>query len=329
MRGCYLLFPFVFLTSCETLRFYTQGVEGQVEILRKSRPNAKVIAAPETDERLKERLRLAEVICDFAKQEIALPGDSAYHKYADLGRDHVVFVLHAAPEFSLEPKKWFYPVVGELDYRGYFAKEDAEAYTASLREDGYEVHLGGTDAYSTLGFFHDPLLNTFIDYPEIDFAETIFHELTHRRIFVNGDTTFNESLANTVAEEAIRRWLIAQGRRAELEDYEERLEKRRDFYSRIATTRDELTALYASGLPEDEMRRRKQEILNNLKHRARILQKRWGGKQLEEWLKLDLTNAHLLALVTYNQQIPRFKKLLRESDGDFEVFFRKVEKLKN
>ncbi len=329
MRGFLLLLSIVLLSNCETLRFYTQGVEGQMEILRKSRPNAKVIAAPETNVELRQRLRLAERICDFATQEIALPGDSAYHKYADLSRDHVVFVIHAAPEFSLEPKKGFYPIVGELDYRGYFAKQDAEAYAASLREEGYEVHLGGTDAYSTLGFFHDPLLNTFIDYPEIDFAETIFHELTHRRIFVNGDTTFNESLANTVAEEAIRRWLIAEGRRAELADYEERLVKRRDFYARIATTRDELTALYASGLPDNQMRRRKQEILNNLKQRARALQKRWGGKQLEEWLKLDLTNAHLLALVTYNQQIPRFKKLLKESDGDFEVFFQKVEKLKH
>ncbi len=328
MRGCLLLFPLLLLTGCETLRFYTQGVEGQVEILRKSRPNAKVLAAPETAPDLKKRLLLAEEICAFATREIALPGGSAYHRYADLGRDHVVFVLHAAPEFSLEPKKWFYPVVGELDYRGYFAEEDAEAYADSLREQGYDVHLGGTDAYSTLGFFHDPLLNTFIEYPETDFAETVFHELTHRRVFVNGDTTFNESLANTVAEEAMRRWFRAKGRNADLADYEERLVKRRDFYARIAATRDELTDLYASGLPEEIMRLRKQEILDDLKTRARALQKRWGGKQLEEWLSLDLTNAHLLALVTYNQQIPRFKKILEESGGDFEVFFRKVEKLK-
>lgn len=211
---------------------------------------------------------------------------------------------------------------------GIFAEKDAEEYAASLRKEGYEVHLGGTDAYSTLGFFHDPLLNTFTDYPETDFAETIFHELTHRRIFVKGDTTFNESLANTVAEEAMRRWFTAKGRRAELADYEERLVKRRDFYARIASTRDELTELYASDLPEEAMRRRKREILEDLKDRARELQKRWGGRQLEDWLRLDLTNAHLLALVTYNQQIPRFKKLLEESGGDFEEFFRKVEDLK-
>jgi predicted aminopeptidase len=296
-----------------------------VEILHKSKPNAEWIASSDTPETLKKRLTLAEELCDFASRELALPGHSAYHKYADLGRKHVVFVLYAAPEFSMEPKKWFYPIVGEMDYRGYFSQDDAEKYADTLRQEGYEIHLGGTDAYSTLGFFHDPLLNTFIDYPEINFAEVIFHELTHRRIFVNGDTTFNESLANTVAEEGIRRWLISEGRSAELADYEERLVRRRDFFEQIAITAEQLTELYASGLPEETMRERKRGILDKLKGRARALQSRWGGKQLEEWLKLDLTNAHLLALVTYNQQIPKFRKLLDEADGDFEAFFEKIE----
>ena len=322
------VFPLLFLTSCQTLHFYTQGVRGQVEILQKSRPNAEVIASPTTSKTVKERLKLAEELCEFASNELALPGDSAYHKYADLGRRHVVFVLHAAPEFSMEPKKWFYPVVGEMDYRGYFSEADADAYAELLKEEGFEVHLGGTDAYSTLGVSHDPLLNTFIDYPEIDFAETIFHELTHRRIFVKGDTTFNESLANMVSEEGIRRWLVSQGRGAELADYGERLVRRREFYGQVAITSGQLKELYASDLPEETMRIRKREILAKLKDGARALQRRWGGKQLAEWLKLDLTNAHLVALVTYNEQIPRFRKLLEEVDGDFEAFFEKVEKLK-
>lgn len=316
------------LASCQTAHFYTQGVIGQLEILRKARPNQKVIAAADTPEALKKRLELAQKLCDFASSELALPGESAYHKYADLGRRHVVFVMHAAPEFSMEPKKWFYPIVGEMDYRGYFNEADARQYADSLREDGYEVHLGGTDAYSTLGFFHDPLLNTFIDYPEIDFAETIFHELTHRRIFVSGDTTFNESLANMVAEEGIRRWLVSEGRSAELADYEERLERRRDFFNQIAITTAQLENLYASGLPEEAMRERKREILGKLKDRARALQRRWGGKQLERWLELDLTNAHLLALVTYNARIPEFRNLLDEANGNFEEFFEKIEDLK-
>jgi len=321
-----VLFLSLFLMcGCETLFFYGQGVRGQVEILRKSRPNAKVIAEPGTPEALKKKLMLAESLCDFASRELALPGDSAYHRYADLGRRHVVFVLHAAPEFSLVPKTWRYPVIGELDYRGYFVEADAEAYAKKMEAEGYEVHLGGTNAFSTLGLFHDPLLNTFIDYPEIDLAEIIFHELTHRRIFKSGETTWNESLANVVQEEGVRKYLRVNGRMAELADYEERLVRRRDFYNEIAVTRGQLTKLYASGAGEEKMRAEKKRILEKLKGRARALQDRWGTKLLEGWLRLELTNAHLLALITYNSEMPRFRKIFEESGGDFGSFFKAVE----
>lgn len=317
--------PLMFLAGCETVGFYTQGVAGQAEILWKSKPNGKLVASADTAPELRNRLILAEKLCRFATEELALPGSSAYHRYADLGRKHVVFVLYAAREFSLEPKTWRYPIVGELDYRGYFSETRAKEYARILGSEGYETHLGGTDAYSTLGFFHDPVLNTFAGYPEIDFAELIFHELTHRRVFRKGETAFNESLANMVAEEGVRRWLISEKRHADLADYEERLVRRRDFYREIEITREQLATLYSSGMPEPVMRKAKREILGKLKARARALQRRWGGKQLEGWLKLDLTNAHLLALTTYNSGIPTFRKLLHESGGDFQTFFRKVE----
>lgn len=323
----FIFLPLILLSGCQTIGFYSQGVAGQAEILWKSKSNDRVLASSATPDSLKRRLILAEELCDFASAELALPGHSAYHRYADLGRKHVVFVLYAAREFSLESKKWKYPIVGELDYRGYFKEEDAMAYAEKLRAESYEVHLGGTDAYSTLGFFHDPVLNTFADYPEIDFAELIFHELTHRRVFRKGETTFNESLASAVAEEGVRRWLASEGHHADLADYEERLIRRRDFYNEIDTTRSELTKLYSSGLPETEMRKRKHAILAELKSRARALQRRWGGKQLESWLQLDLTNAHLLPLITYHSETESFRKLIKESDGDLEAFFRKVEKM--
>lgn len=324
----FLLLPVVLLTGCGALQFYTQGVAGQMEIIRKSRPNAEIIGDESTPETLRNRLLLTAELCDFAGRQLALPGDSSYGKYADLGRRHAVFLLYAAPEFSLEPKSWRYPVVGKMNYRGYFKENDAKAYAEKLEEAGYETYLGGTDAYSTLGFFHDPVLNTFADYPEIDFAELIFHELTHRRVFRKGETTFNESLANAVAGEGVRQWLISTGRRADLADYEERLIRRRDFYSEIDTTRRELTELYASDLPAEEMRRGKRAILAELKSRARTLQRRWGGKQLEAWIRLDLTNAHLLPLITYNSEIDSFRRLLDESGGDYGIFFRKVEEMK-
>lgn len=323
------MLPVLLLTGCGALPFYTQGVVGQMEILRKSRPSAEVIADASTPDTLRKRLLLTAELCEFASRELALPGNSSYAKYADLGRRHVVFVLYAAPEFSLEPKTWHYPVVGEMDYRGYFKEEDAAAYAKQLESGGYETFLGGTDAYSTLGFFHDPVLNTFAGYPEIDFAELIFHELTHRRVFRNGETTFNESLANAVAEEGVRKWLISKDRSDVLADYEERLIRRRDLYREIDVTRRDLTKLYASKLPEEEMRKRKLAILTELKDRARNLQRRWGGKQLEAWIRLDLTNAHLLPLITYNSETETFRKLLKESGGDFKAFFGKVEKMQS
>lgn len=322
-----LLLTLILVQSCETIGFYAQGVSGQVEILRKSRPNHRVIEDQETPQHVREKLLLCKELTDFAKNELKLPGDGSYQKYADLGRKHVVYVLYAAREFSLEPKTWRYPIIGELDYRGYFNEADAKEFAEELRNEGYEVHLGGTDAYSTLGFFHDPVLNTFIGYTDIEFADLIFHELTHRRIFRNGATAFNESLATAVAEEGIRRWLISKGDKAELENYESLLVKRRNFYREIERTRVFLEGLYASGLSESEMRERKASAMIDLKARVKALQKRWGGNSFKDWLTQDLTNAHLLALVTYNSQIPRFHELIRECNGDLELFFKKVEHL--
>lgn len=322
-----LLLPLVLLQSCATVSFYAQGVKGQIEILKKSRPNDQVINDQSTPGHIREKLVLSKELTDFAKNQLSLPGDASYQKYADLGRKHVVFVLYAAPEFSLEPKTWNYPIIGEMAYRGYFEETDAEEYAEELESEGYEVYLGGTDAYSTLGFFHDPVLNTFIDYPDADFADMIFHELTHRRIFRSGDTTFNESLANAVAEEGVKRWLRSKGDTVALVDYEKLLIRRREFYTEIERTRLALEKLYASGLPEEEMRTKKIRFMNDLKIRAGRLQKRWGGKALNGWIAQDLTNAHLLALVTYNSEIPKFRKLIKQCDGDFDLFFEKIREL--
>lgn len=327
MRGLFLFPTLLLLTGCKTLQFYSQGIRGQAEITFKAQPNSRLLRDPATPELLKQKLLLARELTNFASLHLDLPGHSSYHRYADLGRRHVVFVIHAAPEFSLKPKTWRYPIVGELEYRGYFKEEDAQAFAAGLQQEGYDVYMGGTNAYSTIGFFHDPLLNTFIEYREIDFAELIFHELTHRRHFRKGETMFNESLANTLGEEGVRLWLKSRGHKTEQADYEERLIRRKDFYREIDATRAQLEKLYASGLPEAEMRQRKQVILGNLKARARALQQRWGTKQLEAWLRLDLTNAHLNSIAAYHEQIPRFRQVLREAGGDFKTFFNIVEKL--
>ena len=269
-----------------------------------------------------------EDIRRFAGHHLSLPGDESYGRYADLGRPYVTWVLYAAPEFSLEPKGWWYPTLGTLDYRGFFRESDAEALAAKLRAEGYDVQVGGVEAYSTLGWFHDPVLNTFVDAADVDLAELIFHELTHRKLFRSGDTPFNESLANAVAEEGVRRWLRHHRRLADLKKYEARLVRRADFYDRIDRTRAELDALYASGLPEDTMRRRKAALFADLRDRFRELRRRWGGRGLEGWLTRDINNADLVSLATYQEHVPTFHRLLADCGGDLDRFFREAKRLK-
>ena len=195
------------LPSCSTLGFYGQAMSGQAEILRKSRSTGQVLANPASSRKLREQLAKVERMRRFAIDHLALPGDKCFGKYADIGRPHLVWVIYATPEFSLEPKTWSYPLVGKLDYRGYFRERDAETLADHLRNEGYDVYIGEVDAYSTLGWFHDPVMNTYVNYPDIHLAEMIFHELTHLKVFRRGDTVFNESLAEVVAEEGVRRWL--------------------------------------------------------------------------------------------------------------------------
>lgn len=314
--------------SCSTVHFYHQAVSGQAEILRKSRPSEPLITSPDTDPKLRQKLTTIQNIRQFASEHLDLPGHSSYGRYADLGRDHVVWVLHAAEEFSLEPKTWRYPLVGELDYRGYFQESDTLELAEKLRADGYDVHTGGVTAYSTLGWFHDPVLNTFVHSHDVDLAELLFHELTHRRLFRNGETMFNESMANAVAEEGVIRWLAHEGRTADLMHYQARLVRRHQFYQQIDRARHRLEALYPSDLPEPEKRRLKAEIFSELQQDFLDLRRRWGGRGLESWVKGDLNNAHLVATLTYHQHVPAFKSLLAACDGDFSRFFKEAKRLK-
>ena len=317
----------VILPSCQTFYFYGQAIDGQFEILHKSRSNTQVIADPVTSPGLRRQLVAVEKIRRFASDHLLLPGDESYGKYADLGREHVVWVLYAAPEFSLKPKTWFYPAVGEMDYRGYFREQDSVELAGKLRSGGYDVFIGGVDAYSTLGWFHDPVLNTFVGYPDIDLAETIFHELTHRKVFHWGDTVFNESLANVVAEEGVKRWLKHEGRLADRRKYQGRLVKRREFYQEIDRARWNLEALYASGQTAPVMRQKKAAILAKLRDQFRELRRRWGGHGLESWLHEDLNNGHIVSLNLYADKMPVFEKLLADCGGNLNVFFEQADRL--
>lgn len=348
MNRLLFLLPFlaaVSLCSCSTLRFYSQAAGGQMEMLRKARPVAEVMADPKSKPLLKQKLSTVDDILDFAEKELHLPAKGQYRRYANLGRRHAVWVVFAAPEFSVKPKTWSYPLLGKLAYRGFFQEALANAEADKLRAGGYDVYVAGIDAYSTLGFFRDPLLNTFIGRSDADLAELIFHELTHQRLYLSGDTDFNEAFATAVGQEGARRWLRARGRMKELAQYEKEMRVEREFIKLVLETREELKVLYQprsitkgarakEGVgsimpmtPEemknyvDPLSRSKQKAFSRLRQRALALDARHGGSlKIERWFKKPVNNARLATVSSYYEMLPGFEALLKQRGGDLEQF---------
>ncbi|MBS0321502.1 MAG: aminopeptidase [Proteobacteria bacterium] len=318
--------------GCSTLDYYWQGVEGQYRILQAAKPLDTAIAEA-TDPRIKARLQQAKEIRAFASASLALPDNGSYRRYADLGRPYVLWNIFATPELSLQPREWCYPIAGCVNYRGYFNEAEARAAAARERAAGDDVYVGGVPAYSTLGWFDDPLLSTFIHYPQTEFARLVFHELAHQRVYAKGDTAFNESFAVTVEEVGLERWIAAQPAdvRPRLEAERARSERlRREFRRMIGDARDELTAIYAS--PDPPAVKREQKVAVFLALRERYQVARAGDVTLtgyDRWFNQDggPNNASVAAIALYTDEIPAFKALLAEESGDLPRFYARVEAL--
>lgn len=315
-----------FLSACSTMRFYSQALSGQTEMMSKARPVAEVLKDPKTKPILKECLASVSQILRYAEDELRLPAEGQYSRYADLGRRYAVWVVFAAPEFSVEPKTWRYPLIGKLAYRGFFQEALAKAEADKLKAEGYDVHIGGVEAYSTLGFLRDPLLNTFIHRDDAALAELLFHELTHQRLYLSGDTDFNEAFATAVGQEGARRWLRSQGRLKELAEYEKGLRVERAFVALALKTREELKLCYAA---KTEHAGTKKVILERFRQRAVALDRKQGSTmKIERWFAKPVNNARLATLSTYYDLLPGFEALLRQNGGDLEKFFKEVEAMK-
>jgi predicted aminopeptidase len=306
MRAFCLALSAVFLAGCETLAYYGQAASGQLALMARARPLDEVEAAPA----LKERLRLALEIRDFASRELGLPDDGAYRSYADLGRPYALWNVVAAPEFSLAPVQSCFAIAGCVSYRGYYDRDAAQRHAGTLRAAGHDVVVYGVPAYSTLGWFDDPLLSTFIHYPEADLARLMFHELAHRVAYVKDDSTFNESFAVVVEREGLRRWLAAQGRQQPAPRF--------DPAPQIAEVRASLEALYRTRLAPEAMRERKRAALEAL----RPLMARTPAFEGQE-----PNNAFVASYATYTDAVPMFERLLAAEDGDLTRFYGRVRAL--
>lgn len=315
MRLALALLALLLCSGCETLSYYTQAIGGQLNLMATARPLDAWLTDPQTPADLRARLKTAHSIRAYASAHLGLPDNGSYTSYVDLGRPFVVWNVFAAPEFSAEPRRECFPFTGCVPYLGFFSESAARAEARRLKRKGLDIYVGGVLAYSTLGWFNDPLLSTFIRYPDAQVARLVFHELAHQVAYAKGDTTFNESFAVVVEEEGVRRWLKSEGRTAELAAFQAAQERKRAFAAAVKETRERLAAIYAADLPAEDMRERKRAEFDRLR------------AQFPRAVPAEPNNAFLASVALYTEMVPGFERLLADCGGDLQKFYARVREL--
>lgn len=316
------------LAGCADLSYYWQAAGGQLDLWQRSRPIEGLLADPRTGDPLKARLRQVVEIRAFANRELQLPDNGSYRSFADVQRPFLVWNVFAAPELSLAAKEWCFPVAGCVTYRGYFAEAPARALARELAEQGYDTYVGGVPAYSTLGWFDDPVPSTIIAYPDIHLARLIFHELAHQVVYVPGDTTFNESFATAVEREGARRWALAHDPATAVTAFEEARAREDEFTALVLAARADLAAVYAGPADKPSKRAGKRRIVNKLRAAYAGLETSWGTEnRYARWFAGPLNNAQIASVAAYTRQVPAFNTLLAQNQGDLTQFYSEVRAL--
>jgi predicted aminopeptidase len=300
--------------------YYMQAVRGHMDVMQRRRPVLEVLGDPDAPQNLKDRLELVREAREFSVEELQLPNNESYRSYADLEREFVVWNVLAAPEFSLRAKEWCFPVAGCVAYRGYFAEQAAQREAERLSENGYDVSVGGVSAYSTLGRFSDPVLNTMMRWSDTDLIATLFHELAHQKVYVKNDTQFNESFATAVAEIGVERWFAARKEPQLLNVYLGRKALRREMLQLVEEAKIQLAVLYDTQLDEAEMRQRKDVILNELSREVSALLSERSA-HAPGWFGGALNNARLVSLGLYEGWLPAFRELYKDCNGKLSCFY--------
>jgi len=297
-----------------------QAASGQLEVLRKRQPIDEIINDPETPPELVARLRLLAEARDFSVEILGLPDNKSYRTYSDLGRDYVVWNVFAAPEFSLAPRIWCFPVAGCVSYRGYFSKDDATKEAERLKADGFDVAVGGVAAYSTLGKFNDPVLSTMMRWEDIDLIAVLFHELAHQLVYVKDDSAFNESFATAVEEIGVRLWLEAQGEQETMAGYVAGRELQQSLMALVVKAREALQTVYVSDIDIARKRQLKRERLKNLADEV-VAELQRNGRDAGGWLSGELNNARLISTTLYEGRLPAFRALYLRCEEDLDCFY--------
>jgi len=324
-----VLFPgvlFFLLNGCSSISYYSQLASGQLQLLRAREPVSSVIADPARDQKLRAHLTQSQKARTFASQHLHLPDNQSYRLYADIGRPYVVWNVFVTPEFSLTPVNHCFPIAGCVAYRGYYSQSAARGEAALQRLQGMDVSIGGVEAYSTLGWFNDPIMSSMMGWGDERLATLIFHELAHQRFYVQDDTEINESFATFVEQEGTRQWRAS---RHLPPDDNAQARQRARFIELVLDTRIRLEKLYAMALPPEQMRQRKAAQFERLRSEYRQLRdSQWAGdKRYDAWINAPMNNARLLPFGLYDQWVPAFAALFRQEQGDWLKFYAAVAKL--
>lgn len=315
-------------SGCSSIAYYAQSVKGQLQIIANSRPIDTLLVDDRLPAEVARKLARALEIREFASRELYLPDNDSYRYYADLDRQYVVWNVFATPALSLQAKEWCYLFVGCLGYRGYFSKSRADQFAGQLAQQGLDTWVGGVSAYSTLGWFTDPVLNTMLSREEDFLARIIFHELAHQKIYIKNDTGFNEAFAETVALEGLRRWYASHSDPASYRLFLTRLQHEDQFVSLVLQYRDQLEEVYRSNMSPGDKQLHKNRLLQSMVDDYRLMRALWGDDdRYDAWFASGLNNAKLSAVSTYRLYVPVLRNKLEQLGSDLRAFYTFIERL--
>lgn len=311
-----------FSSGCSTFGYYTQAVTGHLRLMNARQPVEKLLNDEQTPVELREKLQTLVDAKVFAVETLGLPQNDSYSTYVETGKKAIAWNVVAAGEFSLVPETWCFPVAGCVSYRGYFDRADADRFAAKLAARNFDVTIGGASAYSTLGWFDDPILDTMLRGSDIRFVGTLFHELAHQLLYVKDDSDFNEAFASFVEQEGLRQWLTERGEASRIDQYEASIERSNNFVQLLGNTRQALLQLYEENIDETAMRERKAQVFQSMRDEYATLKSDWGGYSgFDGWFDREINNAHLIAVSTYRRFVPAFRAMYIEAGEDLPKFY--------
>lgn len=324
-----LLFASLSMSACSSIEYYWQAIHGHTRILNRQQPIAELVVRPDLDAELRQTLQSMQQARDFAVRELALPDNNSYRMFADIERNYVIWNVIATDEFSVTPQQWCFPFAGCVNYRGFFNLAEAKAYAAELQAQGKDVYVAGARAYSTLGWFADPLLNTMLYRDEALRVGVLFHELAHQQLYVQDDSAFNEAFATAVAQEGVRRWFLYQKNMAAYDAYMQTNQRRAEFNILLKQAQQRLKSIYDQAGPEETLRKQKQEVFVQLQQDyTRLKQEYWNNDdRYDKWMAQPLNNAHLALVATYHELVPAFQRHLASLEHDLPAFYQQMEQL--